>query len=292
VSRALWVIYLSALLAYGGWQAYLCFDSYESPAWSYNVALPNSIRYPTVLVCPLGYKAPHSLEGHNATCTYGIDIGDMTFNETRCDLKWVTVLPRNKKSKNQVYCALANYVMPDSNAMAFAFTSVHTYLEVDVYVNHTHGHVEGPLYPVQVSLFSQKVTDYTALMHDFVGMPGNAYWGVVQKSQDLYLNGDVVDSFQVSVSSTANPEDNKGDLSITLSFGSFDVSQSTEYVYFDWLSLLGVLGGAASLAMAGHLLSMLFYEKALVRLYKWIRGKGDYELLQPTDANDLAINGE
>lgn len=87
------------------------------------------------------------------------------------------------------------------------------------------------------------------------------------------------------MSSTAIPGPNRGDLSITFSYGGFDVSQSTEYVYFDWLSLLGVLGGACSLAMAAHLLSMILFDRVILRLYRWIAGKKEYDLLSAEEGN-------
>lgn len=94
---------------------------------------------------------------------------------------------------------------------------------------------------------------------------------MITKYQDVYLNGRVVDNYDVSVSSTRGSVGEE--FSATFSFSSFDISQSTEYVYFDWLSLLGVLGGASSLAMAGHLLSMLLYEKVLYKIYEWVHNK-------------------
>jgi len=277
------VIMLAALLAYGGCQAYLCFQSYEAPAWSYNVNLPASIRYPAVLICPLGYKVPHDLVTSSATCTYGFYTDSMDYNETACAVKTIHIV-QNARGNKVVDCILANY-LPDDSASTFAYSFLHTYLEVSLMVNRTiKSQKNQPLYPVQVSLFSQAITDYASLSHDFVAMPGNAFWGVLQKSQDLYMDGKTSDSYQVSVSSTRISEDNSA-LSATFSFASFDVSQSMEYVYFDWLSLLGVLGGASSLGMALHLLLMLAYEKLALRLYRRIFKKQGYQLLGQKDGN-------
>ena len=88
----------------------------------------------------------------------------------------------------------------------------------------------------------------------FVIAPGMSYLVTLTQNEDSYMNGEDDIYYTPSISSYFNTSrsDATMDTVVAISFGTFDVNNAYQYPSFDYLTLIGTLGGCASLTLAMH----------------------------------------
>lgn len=101
-------------------------------------------------------------------------------------------------------------------------------------------------------------------------MAKSTYWAVISMTGDEYLNGTTTYRFTTSVSSATelSPVVN-----ITFSIASFDYLFASQFVDYDWVTLVGQLGGAAALASASHMVIMAIFAKLRKYYYRYVLGQ-------------------
>eukprot|EP01087_Luapelamoeba_hula_P020927 TRINITY_DN7225_c0_g1_i3.p1 TRINITY_DN7225_c0_g1~~TRINITY_DN7225_c0_g1_i3.p1 ORF type:complete len:374 (+),score=33.36 TRINITY_DN7225_c0_g1_i3:313-1434(+) len=269
------------LVAYGGWQIFLCIESYEHPSWGQTTDHQSRILYPTVLLCPFmlnGFR----LDVKNSTCTYNVLANGTRMSAELCSLDSVTMRFPDVHSTasfiQEVLCVRANNEASSSN---YAIYGQYTFLDVGLALVRDRYPTSEPIAgmtaqasdkhytTIGVSLRDQQqvaANDYiNYINHDFIATAGNSYWGLIEKSQNVYMNGTTVSTYEALVSASASDPTS---IKVSFAYGSFDVTSSYQYPYLDWVTLLGVLGGASSLAMATHLIAMLLWERVLMPLFR------------------------
>jgi len=104
----------------------------------------------------------------------------------------------------------------------------------------------------------------------FIAVAKSSYWAVVSSTGDEYLNGTTVYRFTTAVSSATELQPV---VNITFSIASFDYLFASQFVDYDWVTLVGQLGGAAALASASHMVIMALFAKMRKYYYRHILGQ-------------------
>ncbi|ELR13370.1 uncharacterized protein ACA1_241370 [Acanthamoeba castellanii str. Neff] len=175
-------------------------------------------------------------------------------------------------------CALFN---GNTSEIITAVLEDHTFMEIRVTAAQHFGrpfavilysptaHIESEVSRSQLcpdgSLANHPV-DHQATSSDspnFLAVTDTSYWAVLTQEQDNYLNGALAVSFDASTSSSVAGDVPQNGMVITFSYSSFAVSSNSQVVSYDWLTLVGTLGGAAAFACAMHEIAMLIYSKSV-----------------------------
>lgn len=253
-SKALWVLLLLCFLAYTGYQVYLSYLSYTNPDWSAGVKFSESLDFPTVLVCPMTRKSdPFDIKA----------VGCRQFNETQTTRRFCSataVRPTEGRFKDHE-CALFN---DDTSATVTATIEEHTFMEIGFTLAVLP---IGPATPYAVILYSPRARVSPEAPSDdspsFLVVPYTDYWTVLTQEEDVYLSGPSAITFYPSTSSSSASSTTIGSVLITFSYSSFAVGCYSQVVTYDWLSLVGVLGGAAAFCCAVHEIVMFMFSKSL-----------------------------
>ena len=98
-------------------------------------------------------------------------------------------------------------------------------------------------------------------------MSRSTYWAVISTTGDEYLNGTTVYRYTTAVSSASEIAPV---INITFSIASFDYLFASQFVDYDWITLVGQMGGAAALASASHMVIMAIFAKLRKYYYRYI----------------------
>jgi len=238
--------------------------------WNSNTVEEEGIEFPGVLVCPFFSKGPASLPLAGTSCEIFVQ-GES--GQIPCSVFNVTM----SKGKTATGCLNFNYdVYSNFTVEADMETYMllnflpqdNTLLAVTVYSQH-NVQIPSNLVPSSGgSLDKAPLPGFPKSFHPaFLAAAGNIYYTLLTKSSDFYAHGYVEDHFSVGVSSTAMPGafPGKQKTNILVSYATLNVLTRTQFPGFDWIALLGAIGGGASLIKSTEFL--------LLAIIKAIRNK-------------------
>lgn len=90
----------------------------------------------------------------------------------------------------------------------------------------------------------------------FVVTMNVGYYAMLSYREMRHLDGRIDSSFSASITSTGVNQESLGKTLIGLTFASYDVPVYSEYIAYNWLALLGSIGGTAAFATVVHSLSV------------------------------------
>ncbi|ELR12462.1 uncharacterized protein ACA1_329850 [Acanthamoeba castellanii str. Neff] len=175
-------------------------------------------------------------------------VGCRQFNETQTTRRFCSATAPTEGRFKDHECALFN---DDTSATVTATIEEHTFMEIGFTLAVLP---IGPATPYAVILYSPRARVSPEAPSDdspsFLVVPYTDYWTVLTQEEDVYLSGPSAITFYPSTSSSSASSTTIGSVLITFSYSSFAVGCYSQVVTYDWLSLVGVLGGAAAFCCA------------------------------------------
>jgi len=239
-SKAVWLVVLLVFVIYGANQSYLCYLSASS------VSAESELAFPAVLICPMfpTITIPQQLSCNKLNTTLS--------PIQNCSAK--VIQPTNTIQSN-LSCAVFNV---GSDNVVTASSGEYSFMEINL----TSSGIGTRKLPFLVVLSGQDEEQRAVGSFNFVVAPGYSYYAALTLEKFEYLDGSITSSYSSSISSFGTVVLSSNRITITFAYSSFNINKSSEFVSYDWPTLIGTLGGAAAFLITVHQLVMLIYQKS------------------------------